>query len=197
MTQREKAHFDLEKVVCRCQNKVYKETKGKIKCCEPLLQVCSSENYHSLVFASVNTLCSWGQTSLGRNLKYCKLTVKLKFIFLGPKTQIRNYSSYSLMTGIQCRLLMSRHQGLNMQEEAFLALPCEVSPQHSQFGCPAVPSPGGDSAGATLGGHSQGCTCPMAAPQAQPSQNPKPMEHPQPHGELSQCQGVALVLKIF
>lgn len=58
MTQREKAGFDLEKVVCRCQNKVYQETKGKIKCCEPLLQVCSSENYHPFVFVSETMLCS-------------------------------------------------------------------------------------------------------------------------------------------
>lgn len=44
-----KAHFDFEKVVCRCQNKAFQETKGKIKLCEPLSQMCSSENNCSFV----------------------------------------------------------------------------------------------------------------------------------------------------
>lgn len=35
---------------------------------------------------------------------------------------MRNYSSFSLKTGIQCRLLMNKHWGLNMQKEAFLTL---------------------------------------------------------------------------
>lgn len=46
--------------------------------------------------------------------------MKLKFKFLGPNTQIRNYSSFSLKTGIQCRLVTNTHWGLNVQKEAFL-----------------------------------------------------------------------------
>lgn len=47
--------------------------------------------------------------------------MRLKFKFLGPKTRVRNYSSFSLKTGIQCRPIMNKHWGLK-KKKAFVTL---------------------------------------------------------------------------